>query len=125
MTCTDLSISLQTEADARAYSVVAQAKADAESLGIKAQAQAEATRIAAQADADALRMKAEASAAVSDEFAREMERRRLEVQRVGAFGNRTVFVGDSVGAAAAGSNVAQGYAMYKGILEASSASKSS
>lgn len=66
-------------------------------------------------------MKAEASAAVTDQFAREMELRRVEVQRVGAYGNRTVFVGD--GAATASANAAQGFAMYKGIQEAATVSK--
>lgn len=55
-----------------------------------------------------------------DEFAREMELRRLEVQRVGAFGNRTVFVGEGA-AGALGGTVAQGFAMYKGGLEAAAA----
>lgn len=111
----------QAEADARAYTVVAQAKADAEALRIKAQAEAEATRIAAQAESDALRMKSDASANVRDDFAREMELRRLEVQRVGAYGNRTVFVGE--GANVGSSGVAQGFAMYKGIQEAANMTK--
>lgn len=107
----------KTEADARAYTVVAQAKADAEALQISAQAQGAATRIAAQAAADAIRIKAEAAASVHDAFAREMELRRLEVQRVGAFGNRTVFVGEGA-AGGMGATAAQGFAMYTGGLEA-------
>ena len=58
---------------------------------------------------------------VSDEFAREMELKRMEVQRVGAYGNRTVFVGE--GAGQMGGGVMQGMAMYKGIQEASAALK--
>lgn len=106
----------KTEADARAYAIIAQAKADAQSLEIQAQAQAAATRLAAEAEADAIRMKAAASAEVSDSFAREMELKRMEVQRVGAYGNRTVFVGE--GAGQVGSGMMQGMAMYKGIQEA-------
>jgi regulator of protease activity HflC (stomatin/prohibitin superfamily) len=103
---------------------VAQAKADGEALQIKAQAQAAATRVAAQAESDAIRIKAEAAGAVSDEFAREMELRRLEVQRVGAYGNRTVFVGDGA-AGTMGGTMAQGFSMYRGGLEAAAAQQAS
>lgn len=113
----------KTEADARAYTIIAQAKADAEALEIAAKAKASATRLAAQADADALVTKANAGAGVKDEFAREMELRRLEVQRVGAYGNKTVFVGDGAGGAAgAGATAAQGLALYKGFVEGRSTS---
>jgi uncharacterized membrane protein YqiK len=61
-------------------------------LKIEALAQAEATRLAAEAEAQAIRVKAEADALVVDHFAREMELKRLEVQRVRAFGSKTVFV---------------------------------
>ncbi|KAF8322683.1 band 7 domain-containing protein [Clavulina sp. PMI_390] len=108
----------QTEADARAYAVVAKAKADAEALRIRAQAEAEATRIAANAEADAIGVKAQAGEQVHDDFAREMELRRIEVQRVGAYGNRTVFVGEGTGAGGVGSGVVQGYASYKGMEQA-------
>jgi hypothetical protein len=46
-----------------------------------------------------------------------MELRRLEVQRVGAYGDRTVFVGEGA-AGTLGATAAQGFAMYKGGLEA-------
>jgi regulator of protease activity HflC (stomatin/prohibitin superfamily) len=105
----------KAEADARAYAIIAQAKADAESVEITAKAKAAATRLAAQADADATRIKSEAGASVRDEFAREMELRRIEVQRVAAYGNRTVFVGE--GAVTASANAAQGLALYKGFVE--------
>jgi len=81
-----------TKSDAEAYSVVAAAKAQAQRLKIEAEAQADATRLAAQAEAEAVRIKAEADARVIDQFAREMELRRLEVSRVRAFGSKTVFV---------------------------------
>ncbi|KAG8935796.1 hypothetical protein FRC03_005245 [Tulasnella sp. 419] len=82
----------KTEADANAYAIVANAKAKAEALQIEAAAKAEATRLAAKADADAIRIKANADTEVTDDFAREMEFRRMEVQRVSAYGDKTVFV---------------------------------
>ncbi|KAI0059607.1 hypothetical protein BV25DRAFT_1828868 [Artomyces pyxidatus] len=81
-----------TEADSQAYSVIAAAKAEAERTRIAAEAQAKATRLAAEAEAEAVRIKARADAEVIDSFAREMELRRIEVNRVSAFGNRSVFV---------------------------------
>jgi len=54
----------------------------------------------AEAEAEAVRIKAEADTKVIDQFAREMEFRRVEVQRVRAFGSKTVFVpSDGPGAA--------------------------
>lgn len=82
----------KTQADADAYAIVADAKARAEALQIEATARAEATRLAARADADAIRLKASADQDVTDGFAREMQARRVEVQRVAAYGNKTVFV---------------------------------
>jgi len=82
----------KTQADAEAYAVVANAKARAEALQIDAQARAEATRMAARADADAIALKATADGAVTDSFAREMELKRIEVERVAAYGNKAVFV---------------------------------
>ena len=75
----------RTEADARAYSVVAKAKADAEALQIAAEAQAAATRMAALAEADAIRSRSQADQGVEDAFAREMSMRRVEVSKVQAF----------------------------------------
>ena len=72
--------------------MIAAAKAQAQKLQIEAEAQAKATRLAAEADAEAIRIKAEADAKVIDQFAREMELRRMEVSRVKAFGSKTVFV---------------------------------
>jgi regulator of protease activity HflC (stomatin/prohibitin superfamily) len=71
---------------------VAAAKAQAERMKIEAEAQAEATRLAAEADAEAIRIKAEADTRVVDQFAREMELRRIDVQKVRAYGSKTVFV---------------------------------
>ncbi|KAJ7684924.1 hypothetical protein DFH06DRAFT_1156894 [Mycena polygramma] len=85
-------------ADAEAYSVIAAAKAQAERTKIEAEAHAQATRMAAEADAEAIRMKAEADGKVVDQFAREMELRRMEVTRIKAYGNKTVFVSEGAGA---------------------------
>lgn len=80
------------EADAEAYSTIAAAKAVAERTRIEAEAQAHATGLAAEAEAEATRIKARADADVGDAFAQEMGRRRQEVARVAAFGNKAVFV---------------------------------
>ena len=89
---TDRTTCFQTEADAEAYSTIAAAKAVAERTRIEAEAQAHATRLAAEAEAEATRIKARADADVGDSFAQEMGRRRQEVARVAAFGNKAVFV---------------------------------
>jgi regulator of protease activity HflC (stomatin/prohibitin superfamily) len=81
-----------TQADAEAYRVIAGAKAHAQRLRIEAEAQAEATRMAAEAEAEAIRIKAKADTEIVDQFAREMEFRRVEVSRVMAYGNKTIFV---------------------------------
>lgn len=81
-----------TQADAEAYSVVTAAKAQAQRTKIEAEAQAEATRLTAEADAQAIQIKAEADAKVVDQFAREMELRRIDVTRVKAYGSKTIFV---------------------------------
>jgi len=89
------------EADAEAYSTIAAAKAVAERTRLEAQARAHATRIQAEAEAEAIRIKARADAEVVNDFAQEMGRRRQEVARVGAFGNKAVFVPtESMGVAA-------------------------
>ncbi|KAI0246092.1 hypothetical protein BJV78DRAFT_197706 [Lactifluus subvellereus] len=84
--------SRNAEADAEAYSTIAAAKAVAERTRIEAAAEAHATRLAAEAEAEAIRIKARADADVEDEFAQEMGRRRQEIARVSAFGNKAVFV---------------------------------
>ncbi|KAK1232031.1 hypothetical protein PQX77_004837 [Marasmius sp. AFHP31] len=81
-----------TQADAEAYSIVAAAKAQAERVKIEAVAQAEATKLAAQAEAEAIRTKAAADTQVADQFAREMQLRRLDVAKVQAYGSKTIFV---------------------------------
>jgi len=89
------------EADAEAYSTIAAAKAVAERTRLEAQAQAHATRLAAEAEAEAIRIKARADAEVANSFAQEMSRRRQEIARVSAFGNKAVFVPtESMGVAA-------------------------
>lgn len=84
--------SANTQADAEAYSIIAAAKAQAQRTRIEAEAQAEATRLAAKAEAEAIQIKAQADALVTDQFAREMELRRMEVNRVRAYGSKTIFV---------------------------------
>ncbi|EJD06172.1 band 7 domain-containing protein [Fomitiporia mediterranea MF3/22] len=108
---------LNTKADADAYQVVASARAAAKSTQIAAEAQAEATLLAARAEADAIRLRAVADAEVRDTFAREMQLRRIDVSRIAAYGNRTVFVpvGNGTGenghlAEQAGNAMAVGYA---------------
>ncbi|KAJ8520996.1 hypothetical protein ONZ45_g2256 [Pleurotus djamor] len=102
--------SRNTAADAEAYSVVTAAKAQAERLKIEAEAQAEATRLAAEADAQAIRIKAKADTEVVDQFAREMELRRMEVARVKAFGSKTIFVPSDAHGSQMGSAMALGMA---------------
>ncbi|PPR04948.1 hypothetical protein CVT24_010406 [Panaeolus cyanescens] len=87
-----------TQADADAYRIIAAAKAQAQRVRIEAEAQAEATRLAAEAESAAIRTKAQADAEVLDRFAQEMQLRRMEVQRVQAFGSKTVFVPTESGA---------------------------
>ncbi|KAJ7219050.1 hypothetical protein GGX14DRAFT_434369 [Mycena pura] len=101
-------------ADAEAYGVVAAAKAQAEKTKIEAEAQAQATRMAAEAEAGAIRIKAEADARVVDQFAREMELRRMEVTRVKAYGSRTVFVPSDGAGAQMGQAMAIGMAAGMG-----------
>jgi len=84
--------SRNAEADAEAYSIIAAARAVAERTRIEAEAHAHATRLGAEAEAEAIRVKARADADVVDAFAQEMGRRRQEIARVAAFGNKAVFV---------------------------------
>ncbi|KAG5219941.1 band domain-containing protein [Salix suchowensis] len=103
-----------TAADAEAYGVVTAAKAQAQRLKIEAEAQAEATRLAAEADAQAIKTKADADAQVVDQFAREMELRRMDVARVKAFGSRTIFVPSEAQGSQMGSAMALGMAAGMG-----------
>ncbi|KAF5376569.1 hypothetical protein D9757_008279 [Collybiopsis confluens] len=110
--------SRNTQADSEAYSVVAAAKAAAQRTRIEAEAAAGgehsvripttlidpfapsnniATRIAAEAEAEAVRIKARADSEVVDQFAREMELRRIEVSKIRAYGSKTVFVPEGTG----------------------------
>lgn len=61
-------------------------------MKIQTEAQAEATRLIAKADADAIRLRAEADAQVQDRFAQEMGLRRVDIERVKGYGNKTIFV---------------------------------
>lgn len=105
---------MQTQADSEAYSVIAAAKAQAERTKIEAFAQAEAIRLTAEAEAEAIRIKAVADAEVVDQFAREMGLRRVEVSRVKAFGDRTVFVPSDGPASHMGNAMAVGMAAAMG-----------
>lgn len=106
--------SQNTQSDAEAYSIVTAARAQAQRLQIEAEAQAQATRLAAEAEAEAVRIKAAADALVVDQFAREMELRRMDVSRVKAFGNKTIFVPTEGIGAQAGSTLAMGMAAGMG-----------
>lgn len=93
---------------------MAAAKAQAERTKIEAEAQAEAIRLTAEAEAKAIRIKASANAEVVDQFAREMESKRMEVLRVKAFGNKTVFVPSEGSGAIMASSMAAGMAAGMG-----------
>ncbi|EUC57798.1 band 7 domain protein [Rhizoctonia solani AG-3 Rhs1AP] len=82
----------KTEAEALAYATTTAAKAQAEAVIIAAEAQAAAIKLQAQAEADAVAARSNADSRVDDAFAREMEVRRVDVERVKAFGPRAVFV---------------------------------
>lgn len=103
-----------TQADADAYRIIAAAKAQAQKLRIEAEAQAQVTRLAAEADAEAIRIKAKADAGVVDQFAREMELRRVEVSRVQAYGNKAIFVPAEGPGAQLGNAMALGMAASMG-----------
>ena len=104
----------KTQADSEAYSIIAAAKAQAERTKIEALAQAEAIRLTAEAEAEAIRIKAAADTAVVDQFAREMGVRRVEVSRIQAFGNRTVFAPSDGPGNQLGSAMAMGMAAAMG-----------
>ena len=95
--------------------MVAAAKAEAQKVQIEAEAQAQARRLAAQAEAEAVRIRALADTDVHDQFAREMEMRRVEVSRVQAFGTNTVFVPTEGIGAQMGGALATGLATSMGV----------
>ncbi|KAL8279263.1 hypothetical protein RQP46_008300 [Phenoliferia psychrophenolica] len=105
----------KTDADAGAYALVAQAKAQAEGVKIAAQAEAEAIRITAKADAEAIALRGDADSLVKDGHARAIQVARIEVQRVSAFGDKTVFVPTE---STVGANVAAGFGLATGGNEA-------
>ncbi|GAA5942702.1 hypothetical protein JCM10213_005947 [Rhodosporidiobolus nylandii] len=96
----------KTDADAQAYATIAAARAAAEAIEIAARARANAVRIEAEADAN-----------VRDEQARRMQMARIDVNRISAYGNKTVFV-DSALSNGVGANVMGGYAMAVGGQQA-------
>ncbi len=61
-----------------------------------------------------MRTKSKAAEDVQDEFSWEMELRRLEVQRVGTYGNNAIFVQGDGGVGLAPSMV-QGLALTRGL----------
>lgn len=93
-------------------------------MRIEAEAQAEATRLAAEAEAAAVRLKAKADAEVIDQFAREMEMRRVEVSRIKAFGSKTVFVPSDSAGSQMGNAMALGMAASMGAQQAAVPSSS-
>ncbi|KAF8631434.1 hypothetical protein AX17_005111 [Amanita inopinata Kibby_2008] len=103
-----------SKADAEAYKIVAAAKAQAQRTRIEAEAQAQATRIQAEAEAEAMRIRTQAEGAINNEFAREMEKRRMEVAKVQAYGSRTVFAPLEGAAAQMGNAMAVGMAASLG-----------
>jgi hypothetical protein len=107
----------QTQADADAYNMVTAARAAAQALQIQAEAQAEATRLTAKAEADAVKMKAAADGDVKDRFAQEMELRRIDVERVKSYGNKTIFVPTAEAGNKAGDALAYGMAAGIGSRE--------
>lgn len=111
-----------TQADAEAYRVIAAAKAQAQRIKIEAEAQAQATRMQAEAEAEAIQTKAKADALVVDQFAREMEFRRLEVARIKAYGSKTVFVPTDSAGSQMGSALALGMAASMGAAESQNGS---
>ncbi|KAF9066868.1 hypothetical protein BDP27DRAFT_1226841 [Rhodocollybia butyracea] len=98
-----------TQADADAYSVIAAAKAEAERL-----------RITAEAEAQAIRIKSNAAAEITDQFARELELRRIEVTKVKAYGSKAVFVPAEGPGAMMGQAMAVGMASGLGAQQANS-----
>ncbi|KAJ8489521.1 hypothetical protein ONZ45_g13550 [Pleurotus djamor] len=96
------------------YAVIAVAKAHAEQIEIEAQAQASATKLAAEADAEAIRVKSEADARVRDEFARSMIYKRVEVEKVKAYGPKTVFAPSEAKSTELGNVMALGMAAGMG-----------
>ncbi|KAG8738674.1 hypothetical protein FRC12_016660 [Ceratobasidium sp. 428] len=115
----------KTEAEALAYATITAAKAEAEALTIAAEARAAATKLQAQAEAEAVSARATADSKVDDSFAQEMEVRRVDVERVRAFGSRAVFVpcetGGVSGGGPVGSALMTGMAMRLGHDEAGAA----
>ncbi|ORY52173.1 hypothetical protein BCR35DRAFT_19376 [Leucosporidium creatinivorum] len=101
----------KTEADAAAYSVIANAKAEAEAVQIAALGEAEAIRVTAEAEAKAIAMRNEADRNVKDDQARAMQMARNEVQRIAAYGNKAIFVPTESGVAG---NVLAGFALTQG-----------
>ncbi|KAM0789759.1 hypothetical protein ACM66B_006614 [Microbotryomycetes sp. NB124-2] len=110
----------QTEADAAAYTTLAEARARAEAITINARAEAEAMCIAAEAEARAIEARNSADSNVKDTQARAMQLARTEVQRVSAYGNKTVFVPTSE-ASGVGQNMLAGFALANGASSAQSA----
>ena len=96
---------------------MAAARAAAQALQIQTEAQAEATRLNAKAEADAIKLKALADAEVKDRFAQEMELRRIEVERVRSYGNKTIFVPTTEAGSRAGDAMAFGLAASLGGKE--------
>jgi len=106
-----------TQSDADAYSAVTAARAAAQALQIQTEAQGDATRLIAKAEADAIRLRALADAEVKDLFAQEMELRRIDVERVRSYGDKTIFVPTAEAGARAGDHMAFGLAAAMGGRE--------
>ncbi|KAH8917629.1 band 7 domain-containing protein [Atractiella rhizophila] len=78
-------------AETEAANTLAAARARAEALTIQAEAEGRAIRLRADAEAEAVRIRGEADKEVTSLYAQDIAKRRVEVERTKAFGNRTVF----------------------------------
>ncbi|KAM0751840.1 hypothetical protein T439DRAFT_300836 [Meredithblackwellia eburnea MCA 4105] len=103
----------KTEADAQSYAIIAKAKAESEAIKVHAQAQAESVRINAMAEKEAIKLRSDADEGVTGPHARQTQLARIDVQRVSAYGNKTVFVPNE-SSSSGGLGVVQGYAFATG-----------
>ncbi|KAH8833863.1 hypothetical protein DL96DRAFT_1810250 [Flagelloscypha sp. PMI_526] len=91
-----------TKADAEAYAIIATAKAHAEKI-----------KIEAEAESNAILTRARAYKQIEDSaspLARDIQLRQMDIQRVQAYGNKTVFVPNEVFAGQMASSMAAGMA---------------
>ena len=98
-----------TKADAEAYAIIATAKAHAEKI-----------KIEAEAESNAILTRARAYKQIEDSaspLARDIQLRQMDIQRVQAYGNKTVFVPNEVFAGQMASSMAAGMAAGLGTKQ--------